>query len=776
VSIGSSLNNIKVNISKKEFAIVLFILLVIGLLVYAPNLFNLSVPAEHDVRAHIFKIDLVYNYITQFSWPQWCEYWYEGFPFSQYYPPGFYFIGALFTFITGSAVISYKLLMLFILISNGLVAFYFARKFLNTSFPLAVVCLIAYQTSTALLVNYLYGTGPNLLAWSVSVVFLAFYMRNVMQNSIYSISAVVTPALLFGVTVLIHPFPAIFMVLAVILFHLIWIIHNENRKQQFKMQLVYFLKTFFIGAILSIYYWLPFILTRDYVSPIYTMTEDAWKGGLVFIIILSLISLAIGFAVRIKGTKSIKLDILITLVILSTAMGMGLSRYAPFGLNSLIHEVRFATMAVPLFSILLIIFSLNAIPENLKERKLGITAISICLVCFTSILPVIYTFNYANLGRLFTYVNNYLKPEYGQILNSVTNSRLIIPFNKGYVFEGDSLVTFAWYYGVECINGPYNQGDPNYFKYTVHLEWEERWLDNEFTRINLMQEGAAKYIFIRASKGMVSNTEGLSLILENDYGQLWQIDENIERAVSTTPIILDVDNPEMVTNFFNILIPNGYKMVFVDKNDIANDLKQEFQYVMIDDISKVNEYENKTIYLLNDIQDNDVLITKENNIITMNLPYIAYTNTVFYQGDKGDVASWRTFDASSESILTKEMINTLLKAGEALSPYLLDLAYFPLEYNYSDNKIEVNNADAGFILIKDSYFPYWGTKQGEVFNTTQGFMIVNTNSTEIELVYKIPIINIIATMITISGLSISIIVLIIQAFKNRAKLSSYRSD
>jgi hypothetical protein len=191
---------------------------------------------------------------------------------------------------------------------------------------------------------------------------------------------------------------------------------------------------------------------------------------------------------------------------------------------------------------------------------------------------------------------------------------------------------------------------------------------------------------------------------------------------------------------------------------------------MIDDISKVNEYDNKTIYLLNDIQDNDVLITEQDNIITLNLPYISYTDNVFYQGDKGNVKDWGNFDFNPNAKLTKEMQTTLEVIGEQLSPYLSDLDYYPAEYIYSDNKIEVSNAEYGFILIKDSYFPYWETKQGEVLNTTQGFILVKTDNTEIELEYKKPVINIVATIITISGLSISIIFLIMKAIR-RYKLA-----
>lgn len=758
----------KVNdkIPKKEIAIVVFSSVVLGLLIYAPNLFNLSVPIEGDVRAHIFKIDILHDALTQGFWPQWSTYLYSGFPVFQYYPPGFYFSGALLTFITGYAVISYKLLVLLILISNGLVAYYFARKFLKLKFSLAFLCLIAYQTSTPLMLNFIYGAVPNLLAWSVSIIFLAFYLRNVMDGNINKLSAIVMPALLFGITVLIHPFPAIFCVLAIIIFHIIYLVRNENLKQAIKSQLVYFAAVFGIVALLSAHYWLPFMLTREYVSPIYTFTEDAWKGGMPFFLILAALALIIGLIIRLRVTRDIKLDILIAYVVLATVLGLGISRYAPFGLGSLIHEVRFATMAAPLFSLLLIAFSLNAVPPNLKERNLGVAFISVCLVLMTSVLPLIYTYDSIRFDRLYSYTQDYLQPEYENILTSVTDGRLITPIDLGSLCEGDSPVTFGWYYDVENINGPYNQGDPSFFKYTVHLEWEERWLYYEFTRENLMREGAARYVFIRSLREITADMEGLTLIADNNYGKLWQLDENVAHAVSVTPILLDVQDAGAITEFFNILLPDGYKMVFVDINEADSKLRQKFEYVMLDDESKIAGYESKTIFLLNNSEQDSNLVTEEGNIVKLNLPYISYTNELFYQGDKGDVAAWRFFDRNNISKLGEEMTSTLKQAGNEISEYLSRLGYEPAEYEYNDNRIEVS-AEPGFTLIKDSYFPYWETEQRSILATSQGFMLIYTNDTTAILDYKKPAINTLAIVISIVGLSVVVVVLIIGTIKRK---------
>ncbi len=745
--------------SYKEAVIVVSISIALALLIYAPHLLDLSVPIEEDVRAHIFKIDILYDYMSHGSWPQWNPYWYHGFPAFQYYPPGFYFLGAILTFITGYAVISYKLLLLLTLISNGLAAYYFSRKFLKLSLSMAILCLIAYQSSTSLLVNYLYGAVPNLLGWSVSVIFLTFYLRSATEGKVHRPKNVVASALLFGITVLIHPYPAIFSVLAIIVFHIIWLARSKGPLNTAKSQLLYFTAIFSIGALLTSHYWLPAMLTRDYVSPIYTFTSNAWRGGIPFLLILTLLALMIGLITRRKMTSDIKLDLLIAYVILASALGFGLVRFFPFRLGELLHEFRFATIIAPFFGILLVAFSLDAIPAAVKRRKFSIATIGICLILITSVIPFIRTYEPANLSRLFSYVQNYRQPEYAQLLESAENGRLIVPTVKGYLTEGDSPVTLGWRYSVETVNGAYNQGDPKFFQHTVHLEWEERWFDYEFTRDNLMQESAAKYIFIRHSRVPPKDTKGLTCIVDNSYGQLWELDERVARAVSVTPILLDVLEPERVTEFFNILLPKGYRMVFVSVDRVDEDMKEQFEYVMLDNESKIPDYEGKMVFLLNNIDPGNNLVTNEVGIIKLNLPYITYTNKFFYRGDKGDVAGWADFEFNPSLRLNNEALAMLQQAGNEMGEYLQRLKYEPANYKSDENRIEVK-AEPGFILVKDSYFPYWSTQQGTVLPTSQGFMLVYTDDTTILLSYRKPAINTLATLASMIGLAVAIIVLV----------------
>lgn len=831
--------------------------LAIALLIYGPHLFNHTVPGVEDVRAHIFKIDMLHSYLTQGSWPQWITYWYHGFPMFQYYPPGFYFLGAALTFIVKYAVISYKLLLFLTLMSNGLVIYYFSRRFLKFDFLPSLLCLIAYESSTALLLNYLYGAGPNLLGWSISIFFLTIYMSNVADGKTRGLVNIMLPALVLGVAILVHPFPIIFVGLAVLVFHIIWYLYNRSYLTALKSHLPYLAAVFGTAALISIHYWLPAFLTFNYASSIYTLTKDAWLGGTPYLLALVVLALAVALIIRSRIKGDIRLGLLIALLLLASAMGFGATRYLPFGFGSLVHEFRFATIIAPFFAILLIAFLLTYKPSHLKGDKvaaafatsvylipiifivtrldflirllnlvfvdgykLGYAALvglvlhgfpefiiailpfcvillvafsldfspsekkrnkpfitlpmGVCLILLVCVLPLIFTWNGARLGRLFSYVSNYQQPEYSELMQSIETGRLIIPKGRGDLCEGDSPVTFGWYWDVETVNGPYNQGDPKFFKHTVHLEWEERWFDYEYSRENLMQESGAKYIFIRHSQPSLANSNGLTTSAHNDYGRLLELNEEVNHAVKVTPVLLDVENPTEVTEFFNILLPKGYRMVFVNVNDVNDDLKEEFEYVMIDNESKVSDYRGKVVFLLDDVNQNDNMeMVEEQGVIRLRLPYITYTNKLFYRGDEGDVREWARFDSVFSSRMDANEYLTIENAGKEMSGYLERLTYEPASYKRGRNSIELIT-EPGFTLIKDSYFPYWETKQGEVLSTSQGFMLVYSHDATVFLNYKKPTVNIIAAMISLVSLATVAVVLVISILAKLYRVKSRR--
>lgn len=757
------------NSKTKEVIIVISISLIIGLLFNGPHLFDLTAPLQGDSRAHIFKIDILHNALSKGNWPDWVPYWYHGFPFDQYYPPGFSFIGALLTFITQNAVISFKLLNFFTFMINGLIIYYFSRKFLKFKLIVSIFCLITYVFSVPTLIERAGGIAPNLLGWSVTVLFLTFYLNNLSEDKIYRLKDILFPALLFGIAILIHPFPIVFAVLAIFIFHIIWFINKKPSRGIIKSQLLYLIMIFSIGIVLSATYWIPVLSTYEYSSPGYTSTINSYTfmnntSYLSFLLIFTLLALEIGLITRLKLKNNYKLDLIIAYFILASILGFGLTQYFPFGY--FLQEPRFINVVAPFFGILLLAFPLNLALSELKREKFLTLLIVVIggayLVFFTFILPYIMTNGDVGWNTLRGGAQNYLTPEYKDILSSVQGGRLIIPLWKGCLWcEGDSPVTFGWRYNVETVNGPYNQGDPKFFKYTVHVEWEEKWFWYNFTRENLMQESGAKYILIRNDNSPYGNMEGLKLIKNNSYGKLWELNEDVYRAASVEPILLDVNNPKQVTEFFNILLPGSYKIVFANINEINENMVRSFKYVMIDNETKISKYKNMKIFLLQDVNDNESTIIPEAWGFTFKVPYITYINKIFFHGNKIEEAqgvNWAKFNFNG---ISSEAINWIRELEKETTPIIGELKYEQVNYNFSENKITLNNSP-GFVLIKDSYFPYWNFKQGQISPTTQGFILIYSNDRNATLNYEKPIINLIANTITLVGLVSLVIILIIK--------------
>lgn len=400
-----------------------------------------------------------------------------------------------------------------------------------------------------------------------------------------------------------------------------------------------------------------------------------------------------------------------------------------------------------------------------RSRLVAITAASVCIVLMTAVVPFVYTGKQANIGRLFSYINNYQKPEYAELMSSIKNGRLVVPLLKGFLAEGDSPVTFGWRWQVETVNGPYNQGDPKFFKHTVHLEWEERWLDYEHTRENLMQESYAKYIFSRDSFGLPKDLNRLKPASQNDYGQILELQQDVYRAARVSPVLIDVQNPREVTEFFNILLPGGYRMVLVDIHEV-NSLKENFSYVMIDDESRLPAYKNKTVFLLNDVAKfEDTRIVQEQGVVKLYLPYKMLTNKYFYHGDDANIYGWMAFDNFPGSHLTPEDLAAMNSIGISMNAYLDKLEYVPASYKSSKNRTELTTTP-GFTLVKDSYFPYWETDQGQIIPTSQGFMLVYSDNISVILSYRRSLADIFAVALTIAGLA-TIIIIMVLVFTHR---------
>jgi hypothetical protein len=206
-------------------------------------------------------------------------------------------------------------------------------------------------------------------------------------------------------------------------------------------------------------------------------------------------------------------------------------------------------------------------------------------------------------------------------------------------------------------------------------------------------------------------------------------------------------------------------MVLVDINEVPADMINRFSYVMVDNDSKIAAYPGKQVFLLAD--NVNPTVADSQGVVKLNMPYLSYTNQVFYHGDEANGYMWLGWDSWPGAQLSAEMIKGLNNAGNVMQPYLDRLSYEPVNYNLKDTTISVGNSP-GFTLVKNSYFPYWKAENGSVMSTSQGFMLLDADSADSVLNFKKPMYYLLASAFSALGLLAMATVLIVLAIPRRA--------
>jgi uncharacterized membrane protein len=151
------------------------------------------------------------------------------------------------------------------------------------------------------------------------------------------------------------------------------------------------------------------------------------------------------------------------------------------------------------------------------------------------------------------------------------------------------------------------------------------------------------------------------------------------------------------------------------------------------------------------------------------MPYLTYTNQVFYHGDEANGYMWLGWDSWPGAQLSADMINNLNGANKLLKTYLDKLTYEPVNYDLKGTTINLGNS-SGFTLIKDSYFPYWKSETGSIMSTSQGFMLLDSDSANSVLNYKKPVYYLSASAFSALGLLAMITALIVLAIPKSKKI------
>lgn len=149
--------------------------------------------------------------------------------------------------------------------------------------------------------------------------------------------------------------------------------------------------------------------------------------------------------------------------------------------------------------------------------------------------------------------------------------------------------------------------------------------------------------------------------------------------------------------------------------------------------------------------------------MTLNVPYQAYTKRIFYHGDIADGYSWLGWDGWPGAQITADISAIMKLTGDLMAPYLNRMDYTAAGYKLSDTRIDLGTAP-GFTLVKDSYFPYWKSRSGDIMPTSQGFMLVQADTGDVILDYRKPLYYILASAFTIMGLIGAVTVLLVALF------------
>ena len=710
-------------------------LMVLTLLVFGYYAFDDSIPIG-DARSHIFKISMYSDYLSG-NGTEWNLYWYSGIPFDDFYPPMYYLIGALINKLIDNPIISYKITFSFSMVILGLSLYIMSRRLLKLSSELSFISAMAFLTFPSILKMYYYQTAPNFLALGFSI--LAITLYKIISDS-FSIKIALLASLLTGLTLLTHPFPFLMILIA-----LAWIIIEEIFAKRSK-SIILLIIILAEGLLLTIPYLLPLLSVVKWASPIYTRTYSAIgkfaKGLMALMFTYTFTCLMITFLNKRKLSQYVASNtfFLAANAITFLSLGIGLVRTLPLG--EFLHESRFSALSAPAFIIPLVIVVAK---YPFLKKLLVLLPISFLLTANIIAYPEI------NLVKMHTRYTNYLTNDYKEIANNIdTNYRVLIPPHSGKLTEGDSYVTLAKNLNIRSVNGPYNQGDPKFFDYTVLVEWQEKWLRIPYIRENLMQWGCAKYIFVRNNSSFEINSKDFRLVISNSYGKLWELKHEVKCVIKVSPLLLDLSifDERIVSYVVSYFMPEGYKFILVSKNLSKEVPVNAFKGVIVDSSKNAEHYfQNYPKVFVIQLIDND---TSKSSCIALNsrflkcyLPYYDILRYV-YTGPIEDVAEWGKNDVSKPPLST-QIREILSNISKAITKYL-NFTYIPIRYyriRPEEFKLENEFFNGTFILIKESYFPYWVSlnKEIKILRTTTGFLLIYISKPvpkEIVITYEKP--------------------------------------
>ena len=675
-------------------------------------------PGGVDLRAHLAKIYLLRDFIQSGLWPVWNTNLYLGFPPFQHYPPLFHFLGAALAVVV-PVVVSYKLLLVFNIIIAALTFSWVAQRWLGVSKIWAHWASVIYAVSHPLIFSHLLGNEPNMLGWHLSL--LALVCFSTFQTNVWwAVGWLV-------LSILTHPFPVIFLAIVTAVHLVICLWRPEADKKALVFRFLMFWGT---ALLLTSWWWLPGLFTINFLSPLAEpMTWWSYNSIILIVIMLA------GVLCLWLGRRDIAPIKFITIGLIVSVLLAVMARQAIPVLGHFLHNFRFANLGVNFFSSLGLLAWLSR--RVGKQIKLSVVEWAVPLSVTVVLALTIVSWQWGDLASWFgRFTTATSRPAFYAVVQKLGSARIVIPPARGSLSWEGSLVSEAMHYGFSSVTGPYSQGDPKFFRYTVHLEWEERWLDNKITLENVLGAAAADYVFLSPGYklGGLPDTRP---VLANDYGQLYQSPVASSVAIQTMPALLDVppNQVDLATSAVNLFLPHGFELPLVDKNKVSPNDQRLFPLVVTTDPRAAARYPwAKGIFIISRLEPTSPAILPSYRL-PMDLTEFA---PQLYQGPDYDYRGWIDFDFNAVTRQRfSDFLNRLSLAEDDWNKFLKEQTLsVPAQMTANGGQRELTKDKSDFVLLRESWFPNWKPLSGKLWPTTQGFMLVYDTTNQAKLFYQ----------------------------------------
>lgn len=666
--------------------------------------------AGGDIRAHIFRIlEYSNNFKSGYINDYWTEEWYTGYHFGLTYPPMFYYIGSVVYLIINNIEITYFIAETIVVLMFLFSIKKFASSIMGLSRPFSIVASILVLLSPPLMFSLQRGALPNVLGFSFGLLFVTF-LQTFRENSFKKDKLL--SGLFLGLGLLSHLYTVIYVSIFLVSIFLGDMVRYRNFKNTKDISFWFgkdFALIIILGLGISSLHTIPFVLS---------VLENGLIGSKLFEYTGFTLNnlfwyLIFYFALLVISLRRSKIPTFVDIFVVLNFLFIFLVSVNPLGFGGgLVISWRFLFLSLyPIFSLWII--------QNLRNNIQIKTFKKVFVLFF--IITLMINFALLNvIAKFYNVETNSISSVYWgeDEVEIFEESRLI---SIGTLYFSNSLLTFAPKYDYQTVTGSYSQGDSNFFDFNVYVEWQDKWLKYENSLENIMRISNSRFLELFDYDNEILNNSNFYKVLDEGNIGVYEylLYENSD-IYETNTVLLDTQNDNRVSKIFSLIFKDGYKVVMCTRDqNIPIDL---IDYIITDDPNKIDEYPNKKIILLSSDSNNE-------NIKVINIDMRELTKNIIY--DPGDSAEYSLNNKLELDTDTTDLQN------EEISDFMGTLHYKKVDsVDTKDGYIRFKTNSP--VVIRKSYTPYWKSKTGEIYKTTDGQILYTPNATDNELYIEIP--------------------------------------